>query len=68
MGPKKSGGGAAKQKGNTNAGEEVEETLQAVVCSPLSVFPLCPWEALIAYCVLGSGGYVRDAVSTVYTG
>lgn len=36
--------------------------------SSLLLFPLCPWEALIAYRVLGSGGYVRDAVSTVYTG
>lgn len=32
MGPKKGGGGAPKQK---NATEEVEETLQAVVCFPL---------------------------------
>lgn len=31
MGPKKGGGGQAKQRGN--ATEEVEETLQAVVCS-----------------------------------
>lgn len=40
MGPKQKGGGGAKQKGNTAAGEEVEETLQAVVCSSPSL-PMC---------------------------
>lgn len=32
MGPKQKGGTTKQQKGNNASGEEVEESLQAVVC------------------------------------
>lgn len=59
MGPKQKGGGQ-KQKGN--AAEEVEETLQAVVC-----FFGIPWIQIDAdggY--IGSCGYFRDPIRAIY--
>lgn len=60
MGPKQKGGGQ-KQKGN--AAEEVEETLQAVVC-----FLGIPGFRLMLTEGIGSGGYLRDPIRAIYAG
>jgi hypothetical protein len=61
MGPKQKGG-AQKQKGN--AAEEVEETLQAVVCFSFW-FP--GFRSMLTEGI-GSCGYLRDPIRAIYAG